>query len=98
MGVDQVSLDLLDDQENDDKPERLHGVYHEDQKRPHETADKGPKNWNQGQEANEHADHQRVGQPEDQHDYHKHGAQDHRFSTLTGHKAAESAVGQAEDL
>ena len=44
MGIDEVSLDLLEHQKQDDEPQRLPRIIHQHQQRTHGAADERPYN------------------------------------------------------
>ena len=94
MGIDEIPLDLLQHQEQHNKPKRLDGIHHKDQKGSDGTSDESPKDRDQRREGDDHAHQQRVGHLEERHGNDKHGSQYDGLQTLPCKKAGKSAVGQ----
>ena len=98
MGIDQIALDLLEDQEQHDEEQRLPGIGDSDQQRPHAAADERAHNGDQGGQGDQNAHQQGIGQAEEGHGDHKQRAQDDGLQTLAGEKAGEGPVGEPQDL
>ena len=98
MRINQISLNLLQNQEQNHKPERLHRIHREDQERPHNTADKRAENRDQRCHGDQHTDRERIGKPQDAHGEEKHAAKDHRLQALAGQEAGKRAVGERSHL
>ena len=98
MGIDEVSLDLLEHQKQDNEPQRLPGIVHQHQKRTHGAADERPYNGDQGGQSDQNAHQQRIGEMEQGHGHKKHGAQDHGLQTLTGEKAGKGPFTEPQNI
>ena len=98
MGIDEVSLDLLEHQKQDNEPQRLPGIVHQHQKRTHGAADERPYNGDQGGQCDQNAHQQCVGEMEQGHGHKKHGAQDHGLQTLTGEKAGKGPFTEPQNI
>ncbi len=72
--INEVPLDLLEHLKQYEEPQSLNGIVDEDQQRPHNTTHNGSENGDQSQKCNQHRDHQRIGEPEEQHAHKEHGA------------------------
>ena len=97
MGVDEVALDLLQDDKEHHEPDGLHERYRQDQQRAHDGTDPGAQNGDQGGDAHQHGDDQRIGQPEDQHPQEYQRAQDDGLDGLAGDKLGEGAADAAQE-
>ena len=98
MGVDQVSLDLLEHQEQHDEPQRLPGIVDGDEQCAHSAADKSPHNGDQGGQGDQDAHQQGVGHPEDGHGRDEQRAQNAGLQALAGEEAGEGPPGQPQDV
>ena len=98
MGVDEISLHLLQDQKQHHEHQGLPGVRHGDEQRAHAAADEGAHNGDEGRQGNEDPHQQGIGQAEQRHGHHEHGTQDDRLRALTGEKAGKGPVGQRQHL
>ena len=64
FGIDEISFDLLNDQEHDDKEQRLFRVYRQDQECTDTAADECPENGDEGREGDEYPYQQGEGEAE----------------------------------
>lgn len=94
MRIDQISLNLLKDQEESQEQHRLHGAYHKDQEKGNPASDNSSKQWDQGCETDQHSHQHGIREPENGHRNKKHASQDHSLNTLSCNKAGENPVGQ----
>ena len=67
MGVDEVPLHLLEDQEQHHERQRLHGRDHQEQERTHRAPDERAHDGDQGRHGDEAPHQQGVGHPDDGH-------------------------------
>ena len=98
MGVDQVSLHLLQNQEHGHKDQGLHGGDHQQEESTQAAADEGPHNGDQGGDGDGAAHQHGVGHVQNGHDDEEHGAQDHRLGALAGDEGGEDPVAEGEHL
>src|SRR5690554_4525208 len=101
LGVDEVSFDLLQHEEQKQKPQRLHRTVHEDQEESDGHGNKSTHNGDNGCNGHKDTHHHRVGEPEDQHGDHEHHAQNHSFCQLARDELLEDVTdknGDAEKL
>ena len=96
MGVDQVALDLLQDDEEHHEPDGLHEGHRQDQQRAHDGADPRAENGDQGGDAHQHGDDRGVGQAEDQHAQQHQRAQNDGLDGLAGDELGERAADAAQ--
>ena len=96
--IDQVPLHLLQNEEEHNKPERLHRFHRKNQKRTDDAADESAENRNQRRDGNEDADRQRIRETQNAHGQEKHAAEDHCLQALTRQKTREGAERQGTDL
>src|SRR5699024_3237852 len=98
MRIDQVSFNLLQYKEENNKPECLNRIDHKDQKCYDCASDKCSENRNQCRKGNQDTDQPCVRHLENTHCNDKHGSKNHCFHTLSSQEVGKSAVCQRADL
>ena len=97
MGVDQVPLHLLQDQEQHHEHQRLHGRDHQQHERAHDAPDERAHDGDQRRHRDEAPHQQGVGHPQEGHGQKEHGPQYHCLYALTGDKAGKHLVAEGAD-
>ena len=97
FGTDKVAVKLLDDQNQNDKDKRLHGVHQQQDKDAGYRADKGTKHRDNVRNTDKYADQHRVVQPQDVHCHKGDGTDNGRVDDLAHKEAGEVGVGVAAD-
>ena len=98
MGIDQVSFDLLQNQEDRDENQSLHRIDNQNQKRADHAADKGSEIGINAVNPIKNTDEQCVRKPQDRQNHQEHGSQNHRLNTLSGDEIRERPVAESEDM
>ena len=94
MGVDEVALDLLQDQKQRDKAQRLQGVVDQNENRAHDAAHPRADDRDQRRHRDEHADEQHIGHAQQRHGHKEHAAQDARLQALARDEAGKRALAE----
>ena len=98
MGVDEVSLDLLEHQKQHNEPQRLPRVVYQHQQRAHRAADECAHNGDQRRQGDQHAYKQGIGEAENGHGEDEHSSQNHGFQTLAGQEIGEGFFAETQDV
>ena len=97
-GIDQVSLHLLQDQQENEERQSLDGTLEHDKERAGGCADPRTENGDQRQRADDDRHRQCVGQPQQQHTETAERAEDERLRHLPGDEAGKGVVGKAQQM
>ena len=92
LGIDEVVLEDLKDDEVNDEPKRLHRIECKDHKGTDAAADKSADYGNKLGDAHHGAYHSRIGEAEDQHTDEAENTEDHSLQRLTCDEATEIHV------
>ena len=95
LGIDQIALDLLKNDDEKNEPERLRGAIQQDQKRAQRRADQRAENGNEGGKADDHRDQEGVGHTENEHTDKAENPKDHGFRDLSRDESGEGRVHQS---
>ena len=98
MGIDKVSLDLLEHQKQDQEYQGLHRVFQEDQDHPGPAAHESPEDRHKRSNTDHHPHQQGVRDLQDQHRHHKQTSQDQRLHALPGQKSGKRPIGKGAHL
>ena len=96
MGINQVSLNLLQHQKQHDKNHRLNRVFNKYHEHPDSTSHERPKNRNQCSKCNQNPNQQRIRKPKHSHRHNKHTAQNHSLHTLPRQETRECIISQRQ--
>ena len=102
-GIDHIALKLLQNNEEDDKNQRLHWVDKQNEQRRRNGTEVSAQNGNDTGGAHQHADEQRIGhpahkKPHDGKPDETQAPQNARLDELAGNKPAECPVDLADDV
>ena len=98
LGVDKVALQLLEDDQEDDKDERLHGRDGQDEQGAHHRTDVCAGDGDEGGDAHQGADGQGEGQAQNRHAQDAQDAQDDPVKAASHNVAVEALVHGLEHI
>ena len=83
LGINQIAFKLLQNNNENNKPYRLHRAYKQNEERTYSRSDKRTENGNQRRDSDQNRYNRRIGHTEYKHTYEAKNADDNCFRKLT---------------